>query len=120
MQGLSEQALTQVAQYFSALSEPNRLRILNCLRDGELNVGELAERQRLFRADAAWLNEFKALKKKIDEYKPHPGFTWSIHLDGDKGMHDKSVSLDGVYETAIEAIKLAKSKGFRVSKPKVA
>ncbi len=44
MQGLSEQALTQVAQYFSALSEPNRLRILNCLRDGELNVGELAER----------------------------------------------------------------------------
>ena len=55
------------------------------------------------------------LKKKIDEFKPDPGFTWSIHLDGDKGMHDKSVCLDGVYETAIEAITLAKSKGFRVS-----
>ena len=55
------------------------------------------------------------LKKKIDDYKPHPGFTWSIHLDGDKGMHDRAVSLDGVYETAIDAIKLAKSKGFRVS-----
>ncbi|WP_340318280.1 adenosyl-hopene transferase HpnH [Rhizorhabdus argentea] len=55
------------------------------------------------------------LQKKIDQYKPHPGFTWSIHLDGDQGMHDKSVCLDGVYETAVEAIKLAKSRGFRVS-----
>jgi len=43
MQGLSEQALSQVAQYFSALAEPSRLRILNYLREGEKNVGELAE-----------------------------------------------------------------------------
>ena len=28
-------------------------------------------------------------------------------------MHDKSVCLDGVYEKAVAAIKLAKSKGFR-------
>ena len=55
------------------------------------------------------------LKKKIDDYEPDPSFTWSIHLDGDKGMHDRSVSLEGVYETAIDAIRLAKSKGFRVS-----
>ncbi|MBU3079446.1 adenosyl-hopene transferase HpnH [Sphingomonas quercus] len=55
------------------------------------------------------------LKKKIDDYTPDPGFTWSIHLDGDKGMHDRAVSQDGVYETAVEAIRLAKSKGFRVS-----
>jgi hopanoid biosynthesis associated radical SAM protein HpnH len=55
------------------------------------------------------------LKKKIDQYEPSPAFTWSIHLDGDKVMHDKSVCLDGVYETAVEAIRLAKSKGFQVS-----
>ena len=55
------------------------------------------------------------LTKKIDQYKPSPMFTWSIHLDGDKAMHDKSVCLDGVYETAVAAIKLAKSKGFQVS-----
>ncbi|QUD89951.1 adenosyl-hopene transferase HpnH [Phenylobacterium montanum] len=55
------------------------------------------------------------LKKKIDQYEPSPGFTWSIHLDGDKVMHDKSVCQDGVYETAVEAIQLAKSKGFQVS-----
>ncbi len=53
------------------------------------------------------------MKKKIDQYEPHPYFTWSIHLDGDQAMHDKSVCQDGVYETAVEAIKLAKSKGFR-------
>ena len=55
------------------------------------------------------------LKKKIDNYEPHPGFTWSIHLDGDLGMHDKAVSQDGVYEVAVNAIRLAKSRGFAVS-----
>jgi MoaA/NifB/PqqE/SkfB family radical SAM enzyme len=51
--------------------------------------------------------------KKIDQYKPDPMFTWSIHLDGDKAMHDKSVCLDGVFETAVAAIRLAKSKASR-------
>jgi hopanoid biosynthesis associated radical SAM protein HpnH len=54
------------------------------------------------------------LAKKIDQYKPSPYFTWSIHLDGDQVMHDKSVCEDGVYVKAVEAIKLAKAKGFRV------
>ena len=54
------------------------------------------------------------LKKKIDDYSPSDFFTWSIHLDGDKAMHDKSVCQDGVYDTAVEAIDLALSKGFRV------
>ena len=54
------------------------------------------------------------LKKKIDDYKPSPYFTWSIHLDGDQAMHDHAVDQDGIYDVAIEAIKLAKSKGFRV------
>jgi hopanoid biosynthesis associated radical SAM protein HpnH len=53
------------------------------------------------------------LAKKIGDYEPHPNFTWSVHLDGDQAMHDKSVCLDGTYEKAVEAIKLAKSRGFR-------
>jgi len=53
------------------------------------------------------------LSKRIDQYKPDPNFTWSIHLDGDREMHDKSVCLDGVYDKAVAAIKLAKDKGFR-------
>ncbi len=55
------------------------------------------------------------LEKKIDLYKPHNRFNWSIHLDGDKEMHDKSVCQKGVYDRAVEAIKVAKAKGFRVN-----
>ncbi len=43
MEGLPPEALTQVAAYFQALSEPTRLQILNLLRTGERNVGELAQ-----------------------------------------------------------------------------
>ena len=54
------------------------------------------------------------LKKKIDDYEPSPFFTWSIHLDGDRGMHDEAVSQDGTYDIAYEAIQIAKDRGFRV------
>src|ERR1041385_5586458 len=54
------------------------------------------------------------MEKKIDQYKPSPFFVWSVHLDGDKDNHDKSVCQDGVYERAVAAIKLAKQRGFRV------
>jgi hopanoid biosynthesis associated radical SAM protein HpnH len=54
------------------------------------------------------------LKKKIDDYRPSPFFTWSIHLDGDQAMHDKAVCQDGVYDTALEAIDLALARNFRV------
>ncbi len=43
MQDLPKEALVQVAAYFQALSEPTRLSLLNLLRDGERNVGELAQ-----------------------------------------------------------------------------
>ena len=55
------------------------------------------------------------LEKKIDQYEPSDAFNWSVHLDGDKEAHDKSVCQKGVYERAVDAIKLAKSKGFRVN-----
>ena len=55
------------------------------------------------------------MEKRIDQYKPSPYFVWSVHLDGSKEMHDKSVCQAGVYERAVAAIKLAKSKGFRVN-----
>jgi len=55
------------------------------------------------------------MEKKIDRFKPSPYFVWSVHLDGDKQMHDHSVCEEGVYERAVAAIQLAKSKGFRVN-----
>lgn len=55
------------------------------------------------------------LEKKIAQYKPSPYFTWSIHLDGDKEMHDQSVCQRGVYDKAVAAIQKAKEMGFRVT-----
>jgi hopanoid biosynthesis associated radical SAM protein HpnH len=55
------------------------------------------------------------LKKKIDEYKPSPYFTWSVHLDGLKERHDASVCQEGVFEKAVAAIELARDRGFRVT-----
>ena len=54
------------------------------------------------------------LAKKIGQYRPSPYLSWSIHLDGDRTMHDRSVCQAGVFDRAVEAIQLAKAKGFRV------
>ncbi len=43
MQDLPKEGLVQVAAYFQTLSEPTRLSLLNLLREGERNVGELAQ-----------------------------------------------------------------------------
>ena len=55
------------------------------------------------------------LEKKIDLFEPNPYFAWTIHLDGDREDHDRSVCQDGVYDRAVAAIKLAKARGFRVN-----
>src|ERR1700749_1514927 len=55
------------------------------------------------------------LEKKLDLFEPNPYFTWSVHLDGDKEMHDKSVCQDGTYDRAVKAIAKAKARGFRVN-----
>jgi len=55
------------------------------------------------------------MEKKLHQYKPSPYFTWSVHLDGDKEMHDASVCQPGVYDRAVSAIKKAKDSGFRVN-----
>ncbi|MGZ5916699.1 MAG: radical SAM protein, partial [Methyloceanibacter sp.] len=31
------------------------------------------------------------MDKKLHQYRPHNRFNWSVHLDGDEEMHDKSV-----------------------------
>ncbi len=55
------------------------------------------------------------LKKRIDDYQPSPYLNFSIHLDGNQERHDASVCQEGVFDRAVEAIKLALSKGFRVT-----
>lgn len=55
------------------------------------------------------------LAKKMDDYKPSPYFTWSVHLDGLKERHDESVCQEGVFDKAVKAIKMARDRGFRVN-----
>ena len=55
------------------------------------------------------------LEKRMADYTPSPYLTFSIHLDGNEMRHDNSVCRGGVYKKCIEVIKLAHSKGFRVT-----
>ncbi len=55
------------------------------------------------------------MEKKLHQYKPSSYFTWSVHLDGDKEMHDHSVCQPGTYDRAVSAIAAAKKRGFRVN-----
>jgi hopanoid biosynthesis associated radical SAM protein HpnH len=55
------------------------------------------------------------MKKKLDNFTPSPYFSWVIHLDGMRERHDQFVEREGVFDLAIEAIREAKARGFRVS-----
>jgi hopanoid biosynthesis associated radical SAM protein HpnH len=55
------------------------------------------------------------LEKKLHLFEPSPYLFFSVHLDGLKDHHDKSVCQDGVFEKAVSAIKAAKAKGFAVN-----
>jgi hopanoid biosynthesis associated radical SAM protein HpnH len=55
------------------------------------------------------------LEKKLKEFEPSPYLFFSVHLDGLKHHHDKSVCMEGGFEKAVDAIKAAKAKGFAVN-----
>ncbi|MHB8247003.1 MAG: adenosyl-hopene transferase HpnH [Acidimicrobiales bacterium] len=74
-------------------------------------VGELIKRKRfVYLCTNALL-----LKRKMERFSPSPYFSWVVHLDGLKDRHDKAVDREGVFDKAVEAIRLAKEKGFRVT-----
>ncbi|HUZ82437.1 MAG TPA: adenosyl-hopene transferase HpnH [Gaiellaceae bacterium] len=55
------------------------------------------------------------LRRKMERFKPNPYFSWVVHLDGLKERHDEAVDRPGVFEEAVEAIREAKRRGFRVT-----
>ena len=55
------------------------------------------------------------LKRKLDLFKPSKYLTFSVHMDGLKEEHDTAVCRDGTYDIAVEAIKEAVKRGFRVT-----
>jgi hopanoid biosynthesis associated radical SAM protein HpnH len=55
------------------------------------------------------------LKEKLDLFKPSKYLTFSVHVDGQKEHHDFSVCREGGYDLAIEGIREAIKRGFRVT-----
>lgn len=55
------------------------------------------------------------LEKKLGEFEPSPYLFFSVHLDGIKKHHDKSVCMDGGFERAVAGIKAAQARGFSVN-----
>lgn len=55
------------------------------------------------------------LEKNLDNYVPSSYLTFSIHLDGNRERHDRISRRRGLFDLAIDAIRCACKKGFRVT-----
>jgi len=55
------------------------------------------------------------LKKKLDEFTPDTHLSFSVHMDGPRAEHNLSVMREGVYDVAVDAIRAALARGFRVT-----
>jgi hopanoid biosynthesis associated radical SAM protein HpnH len=51
----------------------------------------------------------------IDEFEPHQAITLNFHFDGLEETHDRITNKAGTFKKALENIKKAKRRGFRVS-----
>src|SRR6266487_2236514 len=55
------------------------------------------------------------LKRKLGLFKPSKYLTFSVHLDGLREHHDAAVCREGGYDIAVDAIREAVKRGFRVT-----
>jgi len=57
------------------------------------------------------------LKERLEEgvFRPSKYLSFSVHMDGLKEEHDDAVCREGVYDQAVEAIREALTRGFRVT-----
>lgn len=76
----------------------------------EIVEGLIARRKYIYLCTNAIL-----LKKKLDRFKPNKFLTFNVHIDGLREEHDEAVCREGVFDMAVEAIKTAKERGFRVN-----
>jgi hopanoid biosynthesis associated radical SAM protein HpnH len=76
----------------------------------EIVEGLVARRKYIYLCTNALL-----LKEKIDLFKPSKYLTFSVHLDGRRDHHDFSVCREGGYDVALEGMKEALRRGFRVT-----
>lgn len=55
------------------------------------------------------------LEESLALFKPSKYFSFSVHLDGPRDVHDHAVCREGIYDIAVQAIKAAITAGFRVT-----
>jgi len=55
------------------------------------------------------------LREKLDLFRPSKFLSFSVHMDGLREEHDEAVCKDGVYDVAVDAIREALGRGFRVT-----
>ena len=55
------------------------------------------------------------LKERMDEFKPSKYFSFVVHMDGLREHHDFSVCREGTYDKAVEGMREALKRGFRVT-----
>jgi hopanoid biosynthesis associated radical SAM protein HpnH len=77
---------------------------------GEIVAGLVARRKYIYLCTNALL-----LKEKLHLFQPSKYLTFSVHVDGEREHHDFSVCREGGYELALEGIKAALERGFRVT-----
>jgi hopanoid biosynthesis associated radical SAM protein HpnH len=76
----------------------------------EIVAGLVARKKYIYLCTNALL-----LKEKIAEFTPSKYLTFSVHMDGQKEHHDFSVCREGGYEIAVEGLREAVKRGFRVT-----
>ena len=55
------------------------------------------------------------LKERLPEFTPTKYLTFSVHMDGSRDDHDFAVCREGTYDIAVEGIREALKRGFRVT-----
>ena len=76
----------------------------------EIAAGLVARKKYVYLCTNALL-----LKEKLHLFTPSKYLTFSVHVDGQREHHDFSVCKEGGYAIAIEGIRAATAKGFRVT-----
>src|SRR3954454_8435935 len=76
----------------------------------EIVEGLVARRKYVYLCTNALL-----LKEKLDEFRATKYLTFSVHMDGQRDQHDFTVCREGTYEIAVEGIREAVKRGFRVT-----
>jgi hopanoid biosynthesis associated radical SAM protein HpnH len=77
---------------------------------GEIVAGLVARKKYIYLCTNALL-----LKEKLHLFQPSKYLTFSVHVDGEREHHDFSVCREGGFELAVDGIKAALERGFRVT-----